>query len=809
MNKLLINLIFVFFYSIAFNLSGQDTTKSKVFYDTIFNIKLIDSTFKISVSKLDSIFNIRFFSIDSFVKNKKEYLDTSFIFFKKHKKKFRNQYKNLEEIYDIDLDAIGKLKGRKKCSELEEELNKTTKISTRNIFSTRNAPNIITIINEEKIRKSGARDLIDILKLVPSFHFALDEKGKVGLGIRGNWSNEGKVLMMIDGQEFNEIFTGKLYFGNRFPVDMIKRIEIIRGAGSADYGGFAEFAVINIITYNSKDTEGLDVFWVKGKADGMLVRNNFGLFFRKNWQNSDLSIQFFSGYGQRSNKEHLAFYDMRNWSEHGISDIVSLRNESDIKPNFFSLKYRYKNFSFKTLIDNYEVKDLTNLDIDKRHKTILKTETIYNEAKYNLYNNKKVNLISKVNLIIQSKEINSTNADTIYSEIENLTVKIKPSLLLYYKFNHRIKFTVGTEFFVDAFMKDENIEYTEKSKKEDINALFNASSYIQGVFRLNFFNLTTGIRYEKNYLSTSKYLPRIALTKRFGKINFKFMIGLGFRNPTAGNIANSFTGKYEINADTTEIINIERELKAETTEFFEFEIGYQFSKKLFAKANIYSLITKNTIVYYTYRDDIIDKIYENTNQGIGRQLFGLNVYQNFESSGTNGFELETKFKDNWGSLECNYSFYTTKGKNVIPVYSISKFDFDIKNRENNIVKNNAVLAFPKHQFSLDLMLNITNDLSIRYNFIRYGERYAHMALTKNDSYYPLGKLKKYPASYISDIYLNIENLFFQGFRFGFGFYDIFNSNYKYVQPYFGYNAELPRTSREFFFKISYDFSAFK
>jgi outer membrane cobalamin receptor len=93
---------------------------------------------------------------------------------------------------------------------------------------------------------------MEVLRNVPGFEFGLDVEGVVGLGIRGNWAHEGKVVLFIDGQEMNESLYSTLQFGNHYPVEHIDRIEIIRGPGSALHGGFAAYAVINIITRTPK-----------------------------------------------------------------------------------------------------------------------------------------------------------------------------------------------------------------------------------------------------------------------------------------------------------------------------------------------------------------------------------------------------------------------------------------------------------------------------------------------------------------------------------------------------------------------------
>lgn len=78
---------------------------------------------------------------------------------------------------------------------------------------------------------------MQVLQLIPGFDFGVDVEGIVGIGVRGNWAHEGKVLMLWDGLEMNEDLYSTLQFGGHYPVGQIKRIEIIRGPGSAIYGG--------------------------------------------------------------------------------------------------------------------------------------------------------------------------------------------------------------------------------------------------------------------------------------------------------------------------------------------------------------------------------------------------------------------------------------------------------------------------------------------------------------------------------------------------------------------------------------------
>ena len=58
---------------------------------------------------------------------------------------------------------------------------------------------------------------------------------------------------MIDGLTQNELGYGSYSTMGSLPASMIERVDIIRGPGSAVYGGFAELDVINVITHQPDD----------------------------------------------------------------------------------------------------------------------------------------------------------------------------------------------------------------------------------------------------------------------------------------------------------------------------------------------------------------------------------------------------------------------------------------------------------------------------------------------------------------------------------------------------------------------------
>lgn len=104
-----------------------------------------------------------------------------------------------------------------------------------------------TVIDRRAIEKSHAKSLAGLLADIDGLQ--IEKSGaKQEVKIRGSASDD--VLILVDGQRFNGPADGKADLSG-IPLEMVERIEIIKGGASAVYGPDALSGAINIITQSS------------------------------------------------------------------------------------------------------------------------------------------------------------------------------------------------------------------------------------------------------------------------------------------------------------------------------------------------------------------------------------------------------------------------------------------------------------------------------------------------------------------------------------------------------------------------------
>jgi iron complex outermembrane recepter protein len=122
------------------------------------------------------------------------------------------------------------------------------------------APGAVTVLDREFIRMSGARDVTDLLRMVPGFQTTTSFESDAPLasyhGRSDDWAN--RIQVLVDGRSvYSGHLQGSAGLGlETLALDDIARIEVLRGSNSATYGARAFLGVINIVSRDVRETIG-------------------------------------------------------------------------------------------------------------------------------------------------------------------------------------------------------------------------------------------------------------------------------------------------------------------------------------------------------------------------------------------------------------------------------------------------------------------------------------------------------------------------------------------------------------------------
>ena len=505
-----------------------------------------------------------------------------------------------DELLTLPFDQLVVL-ARKMGVSIDQLLKMKTTVASKTELTPRETPGIVTIITEEEIRTSGARDLVDVLRLVPGINFGYDAQGVIGLQMRGNWGHEGKILLIVDGIEFNELNYNNNQFGKHFDVNQIKKIEVIRGPGSSIYGGSAELGVINIITKSAPEINGVNVYTSAGMMENSLGHVDGGFNIGK--QTKDLNFDFkgFLSTGNRSDQPFKPIYFLPGTS-------FDLANggakTSDINVN---TGLQYKNLSARILYDSY----LTDGFYNNISYHTYYFQTLSASLKYNIIVNPKLSITPEFdfrNCLPYFEKANYRNK-SINRYTGNLTFRYNPT--------EKISLIGGTVFFSDYGKPYESTDSLIFNGHKTISYQ-TFSAFLQGIIKTDFLNFIVGGRFDDQNQFGSAFAPRVGVTKIWNSFHFKMLYSGAFRSPSIGNLVLTPT------------------IKPERTTVAELELGYKLNNNMFVTANFFNIVINDPITF--------------TRSGI---------YKNDNQTGSSGFEVEYKLKYIWGNATLNYSFYIT------------------------------------------------------------------------------------------------------------------------------------------------------
>ncbi|MDZ3992983.1 TonB-dependent receptor plug domain-containing protein [Pseudomonas sp. Teo4] len=149
-------------------------------------------------------------------------------------------------------------------------------------------PGSMTVLDSELIRASGARDIPELLRLVPGMMIGYGAGNQPTVNYHGSNVNEARRMqVLIDGRSVYRAGLATVDWSD-IPVALedIERIEVFRGPNTVSYGANALMAVVNILTRNPADSHGTRVKLTRGQ-DGI---NDYYASHGFGWDGGDLRL---------------------------------------------------------------------------------------------------------------------------------------------------------------------------------------------------------------------------------------------------------------------------------------------------------------------------------------------------------------------------------------------------------------------------------------------------------------------------------------------------------------------------------------
>ncbi|HTB84688.1 MAG TPA: TonB-dependent receptor [Candidatus Sulfotelmatobacter sp.] len=391
------------------------------------------------------------------------------------------------------------------------------------------APSSTTVITADEIKRYGYRTLADVLASVQGFYVS-DDRDTAFLGTRGvNLGDfNSRILLLVNGHRVNNDLDDGAGIDTAFilDVDLIDRIEIIRGPGSVLYGNNAFFGVINVITRTGKQVDGTEVSASYGSYNAASGRVTFGSQFTNGLQ------MLLSGTLYHSDGAGNLFY-----------------KEYDTPSQNNGIAHNLDGDGFGSLFGSVSYKDFTweAAYVDRRKDNpTAQYDTTFNATGLTTRDDRTYTVLKYAH---KSPDLADISANIYFDQSDvSIGYPISPS---FFKEEQTGQWA-GGEVQIDKKIFDRHVLTVGAEVRDDFNQSrrvfepstgdvltdVHASRYNYGVFAQGDFAVVTnlhvnaGVRFDEYEHFDPSLSPRVALIYNpFAQSTFKLIYGTAFRDP--------------------------------------------------------------------------------------------------------------------------------------------------------------------------------------------------------------------------------------------------------------------------------------
>jgi iron complex outermembrane receptor protein len=619
------------------------------------------------------------------------------------------------------------------------------------------APQAVTVITRKQIDETGASTIGEALRFIPGMNIRMTPMGGV-IGTRslGPSPFTERVLLLIDGTPYNSPdkggFPGHPAYEDFFPIEHIKRIEVIKGPGSALYGQNAFFGIVNIITEDFREKGTRSAIVQGGSRD----TGRFALSYGDAGEDWNYSFT-----GKYKTQRGPMDFDR-------TSDINS--GDAFIKTNYrdFSLSYLlHKDDSGSFLIDSE-----SNIHTVKTHQTLNVIDAGYNHR-------------FSENWSWRSKAFfNRRDGNTCESCHNPLSIgHLNQPVQDEDEVNQRLFFNTQFDWIVAShkviFGADVQSDKTDKEivKRADADETVNTvAAYAQGEFTLADGKaiLTAGVRIDHNEITDNSISPSIsAVFLPTTSLVLRTSYGRAFRQPTWNDLFIDL--KFVPSPDPPDIRMIGNpNLDTEKIDTFEAGAEYFFNPQFSLKGDF----------FYNRIQDFIEPLeFRPVRFGpTGPVLIAADAQNRDGNISSVGFDLEARIKlDRRFTVIAGYSYQSDD-------LNSTRTGLDSAGAYSPEHKLTGLIAVePVNYLSLNFSYNFWSEFNSR-NFdtgtVRFGEE--------------IGDPYTY-ANFKAIVRVPVQN---QHLNLAFTVKNLFDEEVQ-LTPAFGVDQSL--FGREYYGSVSYDF----
>ena len=640
--------------------------------------------------------------------------------------------------------------------DLAAMLAQPVSVTSSSAATLRSSPGIVTVLTREEVRALGVRDLGELLPFVAGFDLGVDTVGLVGPSFRGTWGFEGKVLVLVDGVELNEPSFGSVPLFARVPLEDVERIEILRGPGSARYGGFAELAVVSVTTRAEAARDRFDLEATTGATtldapprNGSAALAGGVTFPSLRERVGDVDVAGFAAVTTRSQSQ-------RDYVPPGGEPALSQATRSDALNLWLQGTLRAPHLEARVLMQNWQQQNQTGFDESLASAPgPVQFLTGVVDLRFPIELSSTLSLLPRLTLSRFLPWRSQVN-DPTFRLVDDRTrggVTARWHALPSLDVSGGVELTsdverrpTGVDVDGDVFVFDFDVA----PDGDDGHALYgNAAVFGEAVVDTRLFLLTVGARGERHSVYGDSFVPRVALTRVFPHAHAKLLVAGAFRSPTTANL--------RVNPD----------LKPETMQSLALEGGLELNPTLYLTVNAFDTTVHDPIVYFV-------------DASVGDE----DGYGNFGRTGSRGVEATLLDAASWGTLQLSWSYAIPAGKNDVDVYAVPGDD-------------TRLLGLPTHKVVAVASLFLSDALTLTGNMVLRSERAAVVDVDSRGRYVVddlppsamVGGALRYavPGSGV-ELVLGVRNLLDEDFRL--------------AQPYASGHGPLPVDDREVFVRVA-------